>query len=565
MSTKTARHFLAALRPAILLLATAMGLSCAAGPRPEANPADWSLSPSAETGYQYMVYLDAVRTGNALEADAALSRVLELDKRKEIYLELSELKWRIGKPEEAEAILMEALARYPGDKWLTLRLADVYRLQQRYDEASALLDSKLGGASADSDILLRQARIALEAGKHAKVRDILSRLPTAGLSAEALYLRAKSESGLGQNRKAISTLRKALEKDPSYLPGVVELAYLLEMENNFAEAERAYMRLIELGETSTEAWVKLIELNLKLNNPEKALTLAQIGPQDKAFLLEAARLFLSQKFFDEAAEVLGPLAHGNPVDPEVRFFLALLEYEGRRDPQAALTQLEWIPQESPYHPRAFGFRAQILFAQEHPQQALDTLQQARKQYPDEPEFPDLQAWILSSLGRHAEAEQVLTQALAVWPESGSLLYRLGLVQEDQGRSIEALLTMERVISINPNMADALNFIGYVLADQGRDLPRALELITKALALKPDSGYIIDSLAWTLHKMGQHDKAMAEIAKAVALEEEDPSIWEHYGDIALAMGKRKEARKGYSNAIKHGSQQSERVKKKLEGL
>ncbi len=565
MSNTTARAILTALRPALLLLVAALNLSCAAASRPEPGRADWSLSPSAEAGYQYMVYLDALRTGSALEADEALTRVLELDKRKEIYLELSELKWRVGKPEEAETILKDALTRYPGDKWLTLRLSDVHRLQQRYDEASRILADFLTGTAADSDAMLRQARIVLEAGRHAEARDILARLPAGKLSAEGLSLRAKSESGLGQNRKAIATLRKALEKDPSYLPGVVELAYLLEIENDFAEAERAYMRIIELGESGIEAWVKLIELNLKLNNPEKALTLAQIGPQDKSFLLEAARLFLSQKFHDEAAEVLEPLARSEPVAPEVRFFLALLEYEGRRDSEAALAQLALIPRESAYHSRALGFRAQILFAQEHPQQALDTLHQARDQYPDEPEFPDLLAWMLASQGRPGEAEQVLNQALAVWPANDSLLYRLGLVQEEQGRSTEALLTMERVIAVNPNMADALNFIGYVLAEQGRDLPRALELIEKAVALKPDSGYIIDSLAWALHKMGKHDKAMVEISKAVALEEGDPSIWEHYGDIALALGKRKEARKGYSNALKHGARHHERIKRKLESL
>lgn len=566
MSRATARiPFATPWLPLLLLLLVVCLLSCARSPRVEQTRETWQLSPSAEAGYQYMVYLDAARAGNAKQAEAALSRVLELDQSKELLLELSELKWRMSKPDEAEAVLREGLARYPGDKWLTLRLSDVHRLQRRHAEAAMVLDRYLATEPGDADALLRRAGIALEQERFVEARDILARLPSSSQSTEALYLRAKAEAGLGQNHKAIATLRRALEKDPSYLPGVVELAYLLELENDFAGAERAYARLIELGESSPEIWVKLIDLNLKLNNPEKALTLAQIGPQDKSFLLEAARLLLGQNFYDEAAEVLDPLVRQGKADDELRFFLAVLEYEGRADAEAAMRQLAHVPEDSPYHARSLGFRAQILFAQDKPEQALDVLRAASGLYPDAPDFPELQAWVLSSLGRHGEAERILNQALSKWPDNTQLLYRLGLVFEDQGRSDKALDVMERVIAIDPLMADALNFVGYVLAEQGRDLRRALVLIRKALEIKPDSGYIVDSLAWVLHKLGDNAKAMQEITRAVAMEGSDPSIWEHYGDIARALGKRREARKGYTNALQHGSRHPERLRAKLKGL
>jgi len=565
MTRLTPHTSLAAFRLGLLLLAAAATLSCAAGQRPDHGQRRWLLSPSAEASYQYLIYLDASRKGQATEADAALSRVLELDQGLEVFLELSELKWRMGRPEEAEEVIRQGLPLHPGDKWLTLRLADVHRLQQQYDNAAKVLASYLETHPVDNDALLRQARIALELDRFGEARDILSRLPTDQILAEALYLRAKAESGLGQNRKAIASLRKALEKEPTHLAALIELAFLLETENDLAGAEGIYTRLLEQGESSPEVWIKLIDLSLKLNNPEKALALTSIGPQEKSFLLEAARLFLSHKFHDEAAEALAPLSTQEQADADVRFFLALLEFEGRNNPDAALAQLAGIPKDSPYHARGLAFMAQVLHFQEQTEPSLALLREAQAQYPDDKEFPELQAWILSSQGRSAEAEQVLEQALSRWPENISLLYRLGMALEDQGKSGPALEVMERVLVMDPNMADALNFVGYVLAEQNRDLGRAQELIQKALAMKPDSGYIIDSLAWVLYKRGEHQKAMVEIRKAVAMQPEDPTIWEHYGDIARALGKAKEARTGYRNALKQGSRHPERVKQKLEDL
>ncbi|WP_027366672.1 tetratricopeptide repeat protein [Desulfocurvibacter africanus] len=553
------------LRLAMLMLAAPAIISCASMLPTNAGQTEWRLSPSAEASYNYLVYLDAARAGKAQQADGALSKVLELDKRQEVYLELADLKWRLGKTEEAAVLLQDGLVRYPGDKWLTLRLADIYRLQQRYDGAATTLETYLAAHPSDAEALSRQARLALERERFAQARDILAKLPAERHSPEVLYLRAKAEVGLAQNRKAIATLRKALEKDPTYLPAVVELAYILELENDFAEAERVYVRLLELGEASTEVWIKLIDLNLKLNNPEKALSLAQSGPQSKAFLLETAHLFLGQKFYDEATEVLTPLAQQEPMDADVRFYLALLEYEGRKNSEAALYQLTQIPQDSPHHQRSLSFRAQILISQKRSEQALVVLQEARELYPAEAEFAEVQAWALATSNRNAEAEQVLVQALTRWPDNADILYRLGLIQEEQGRSSEALLSMERVITIAPDKADALNFIGYVLAEQGRDLQRALTLIRKAMELDPDNGYILDSLAWVLFKLGEYDKSMLEIRKAVSMEKNDSAIWEHFGDIARALNKRKEARKGYSNALKLGSKHTERVQKKLEGL
>ena len=62
--------------------------------------------------------------------------------------------------------------------------------------------------------------------------------------------------------------------------------------------------------------------------------------------------------------------------------------------------------------------------------------------------------------------------------------------------------MRKVLSIDPKNANALNYIGYSYAEMGTNLTSAKEMITQALDISPDDGYIMDSLGWVYFKMGR---------------------------------------------------------------
>jgi tetratricopeptide (TPR) repeat protein len=140
-----------------------------------------------------------------------------------------------------------------------------------------------------------------------------------------------------------------------------------------------------------------------------------------------------------------------------------------------------------------------------------------------------------------------------------------MVYEALGRRPEGLALMETVIRAHPDHANALNYVGYTLAEENRELDRALVLVTKASALDPENGYILDSVAWVHFKKNDLAKAWEYIRYAVDVVEKDPTIWEHYGDIAAALGKVKEARKGYNFSLKFQSPQADEVREKLKQL
>jgi len=109
--------------------------------------------------------------------------------------------------------------------------------------------------------------------------------------------------------------------------------------------------------------------------------------------------------------------------------------------------------------------------------------------------------------------------------------------------------MEKVLDLDPQNADALNFIGYSYADRGIRLDEAEQLIVQALKIKPDNGYILDSLGWVYFKKNKYDGALKYLKRALELLPDDPNVMEHLGDVYLKTGRNQEALDYYRKAAK----------------
>jgi Flp pilus assembly protein TadD len=127
--------------------------------------------------------------------------------------------------------------------------------------------------------------------------------------------------------------------------------------------------------------------------------------------------------------------------------------------------------------------------------------------------------------------------------------------------------MKEVLRLDPNHADALNYLGYSYAEKGIHLEEALQLIQKAMALKPNMGYITDSLGWVYFKLGDYEQAVTELEKADQLTPNDPIITEHLADGYYKLNRKERARELYEKALTLNPKpdQAERLKKKIEEL
>ena len=69
-----------------------------------------------------------------------------------------------------------------------------------------------------------------------------------------------------------------------------------------------------------------------------------------------------------------------------------------------------------------------------------------------------------------------------------------------------------------------------------------------------------------HKAGQLPEALEQIRRAVRTGDViDPAIWEHYGDIALSMNLKDEARNAYLKALEHKPANADALRQRLSTL
>ena len=146
-----------------------------------------------------------------------------------------------------------------------------------------------------------------------------------------------------------------------------------------------------------------------------------------------------------------------------------------------------------------------------------------------------------------------------------LYFSRGICKERLGRYDAADADFREALRLNPGQPQVLNYLGYGLLERGIMLDEALELISAAAAAEPDSGYIIDSLAWAYFRLGRYADALAPMEKASLLEPVDPVVTDHLGDVYWMNGRKREAEFQWRRALSFQPEERDaiRIRRKLE--
>lgn len=127
------------------------------------------------------------------------------------------------------------------------------------------------------------------------------------------------------------------------------------------------------------------------------------------------------------------------------------------------------------------------------------------------------------------------------PSDWFYFYGRGISYERMKEWPKAEKDFKQALKLNPNKPDVLNYLGYSWVDQNLNLNEAMKLIRRAVKLKPNSGYYVDSLGWAHYRLGQYKEAVTFLEKAVSLQPDDPVINDHLGDAYWRVGRKLEAK------------------------
>lgn len=219
---------------------------------------------------------------------------------------------------------------------------------------------------------------------------------------------------------------------------------------------------------------------------------------------------------------------------------------------SAIGVLKEVPADhAAYHSAELG-RASALRDAGRPEAAIEVLEQLTRSHGDLPTVQSALGDALRREDRFADAVAAYDRALTLSENTGGnrwfLHYARAISYERQGLWEQAESDFRTALELNPGQPQVLNYLGYSLVEKRRNLDEALEMIEQAVAARPDSGYIIDSLGWALYRLGRFEEAVPHMERAVELMAVDPVVNDHLGDVYWAVGRYREAEFQWSRAL-----------------
>ena len=249
----------------------------------------------------------------------------------------------------------------------------------------------------------------------------------------------------------------------------------------------------------------------------------------------------------------------------------LLEELGRYE--LATETYKKVPADHPsYHAAELG-RADALRRSGKDEAAIEVLEQLARSHGE-------LSIVHSSLGDlfrqqrdYEAATEAYDRALDLADEADNskwfLLYARGICHERTGAWDEAEADFREALELRPEQPQVLNYLGYSLVEKQIKLDEALDMIERAVAARPDSGYIVDSLGWVLYRLGRYEEAVEHMERAAELMPVDPVVNDHLGDVYWAVGRVLEAEFQWRRALSFVDEETEeeakpdRIRRKLE--
>jgi tetratricopeptide (TPR) repeat protein len=536
------------------------------------SPETTSDTDTACAYFSFLQARNAELTGQLETARAAYEQALICDQEAEhVMRNLAVLLVRMGKKEDATLWLKKISNRQPADAESIIFIANLFNAIGQSAEAIDLYQRVLERDPKNFNAAMLLGTIHVNQRQYEEAREVLERLVEADPDSYIghFYL-AKLHQELNEFEKAQASYREALARNWS--EGLaLELADLYESKGLSREAISLYREILAKDETSERARGGLAGVFMQLGELDQALgelqKLRNYATDTQKVDFAIGRLFIQQGRFDEAVRQFDRILTDDPEQDGARYLTALIHYE-QKNFKAAEELVREISATANSYADATLLLIRIMEekgAAEDVEKLL--LERLSREETARSAFYVALAIFYQEQERPEQGLEIFTAALERYPDDAQVVFRYGMFLERRGESAEAMKQMQRVLALEPDNPYALNYVGYTWADEGVNLELALTYIKQAVTLKPQDGFIRDSLGWVYFRLGNLDQALIELEQAIALEPEDPNIHEHLGDVYLRSGNFPQARENYLRALELYDQEEkqETVRRKFEAI
>lgn len=401
---------------------------------------------------------------------------------------------------------------------------------------------------------------------------------------QKLWMFANFLGGESDKQAVMELLEKLMvghQNDPSAMFAFAQVASRL---GDMQRAETLMQEVVRLNPKDENVIISYVSLLQQLKKNDEAInylkTVVEENPKNFEFRLAYARLLTDAQAFDEAREQFEILIKQDKKNVDVIYALGLLNLQNEKYPEAEL-HFKRLTELNSYTDIASYYLGRIADEQEKTEKAikwynaveggqhyfdarirlsllmadsgdvdkaLENIRNVKvKKKSDQVILVQAEAEILTKEDRLEEALESFNKAIENNKDT-ELLYARAMLAEKLGKLDVLERDLTKILKTEPDNAQALNALGYSLTEHTDRHEEAYEYIKRALELKPDSFYILDSMGWVLYRLGKLDEAVVYLRKALAINP-DAEIAAHLGEVLWVMGDRDAAVEVLQTALK----------------
>lgn len=525
-----------------------------------------------EADYYYMLGYEAFISGDWDNSLLNYKKALEFDPDS-LYLktQIGHFLYRKGDIPGALVMVVDVLKASPEYVRALVLQAEIYDSQKRSKELAETLNLLRKLAPDDPEVMLFVGKVSYNNDLIEEALEAFGRVvekdPDEFIALDyigSIYLDRKDYVRAEEYLKKVLEIRQ--------LEGVYfKLGIIREMQEKYAEAIADYEAALRLNPLHRQARERIAQVYVKQKAMGKAidefLALSKEQPGNVDMHVRLGMLYYETRDFDRSLDEFRTALAGSPENTAIRYYLALVLEELEHSDEAIAEFRKIIIQE-PKNINAFLHLAILYSKLKKDDQAIRMFEEILAFDKEKPEIFLSLAMAYVRTKAYPRAEEVLTEAIGKFKDNEELYFNLAMVCDKAERFDAMVGALKKTLELNPKNADALNYLGYYYADKNINLAEAKELIERALEVKPDNGYILDSYGWVLYRLGKFDQALEKLEKAVALTTEDPMLFEHMGDVYHALHQKNEALEHWRRSLRNHEKEEglkERVEKKIQEL
>jgi tetratricopeptide (TPR) repeat protein len=455
-----------------------------------------------------------------------------------------------GRHQKAVELARRVLAKDPGDGMAGLVLAvDVLQADQIPSAATIVDGLPDRSLSAISKPMLKAWLLVAQEQHEAALTTLAKLDETKGFEVVSALQAALLNDVAGHIEAASADYGKALEKSSAPSLQLVLLAgNFYERHGLTEQARQAYQRYAEVSPGSSllepagerlaagtrppplvgdvkTGWAEVLFTMASLLSQEQAADLSlihshlalRLNPKlDVARLLQG-EILAEQERSDAAIAVFRQVDPASPLAWNARLRIAD-ELNRMERTEEAIAELESLAAERPKDFEPLYRVGNLLRNQQQFDESVDAYDRAFERVGT----PEQQHW--------------------------SMHYFRGIALERSGQWERAEKDFLAALELEPEQPYVMNYLAYSWVEKQRHLDQAKSMLARAVQLRPDDGFIVDSLGWVYYRLKEFDNAVIHLERAVELRSQDPVINDHLGDAYWQVGRRQEARFQWRRAL-----------------